>query len=186
MDQVNKMAFALADLRSSLDVYKGLFHNEEDVKIIRSQFQEISLVLQKSLSVKLIIGCAALFTDPPASFRRDNMSFKNLYCKHSNKLSDDAHLLFEDIRHTAESVDLKNFRNRHVGHFDLDEKLSDEWSPKKITTHDLENLINSGERLLNLIIRDAKLRPAGHVLEYCNQIPESRSTKLFLDRFRPV
>lgn len=182
MEQVNKMAFALAELQSSLEVYKGLFQDKEDAKVMFLQFHEIGSVLKKSLSVNLIIGCAGLFTDPHESLGNENMSFSNLYKKHSCKLSAEANSLIENIYLITQNMNLKTFRNKHVGHFGLDEKLGKQSVIANITTHNLEELMNKGQRLLNLIIRDAQLLPAGHSLAYYTPIPESRSAKRFLDR----
>ena len=182
MEQVNKMAFALAELQSNLEVYKGLFQEKEDAEVIFSQFQEIGSALKKSLSTNLIIGCAALFTDPDKSFGNENMSFYNLYEKHNDKLSTDTISLRESIDLIVKNMNLKTFRNKHVGHFGLDEKLGKQSVDANITTHNLEELMTKGQRLLNLIIRDAQLLPVGHSLAYYTPIPESRSVKRFLDR----
>jgi hypothetical protein len=184
MEQVNKMAFALAELQSSLEVYKGLFQGKEDAEVIFSQFHEIGSALKKSLSVNLIVGCAALFTDPHELSGNENMSFSNLYKRHDKKLSIEADSLRGSIDQIVQNMNLKTFRNKHVGHFGLKEKLGKKSVAANITTHDLEELMNYGQRLLNLIIRDAQLLPAGHSLAYYTPIPDSRSAKRFLDRLR--
>lgn len=182
MEQINKMAFALAELQSSLEVYKGLFQEKDDAEIIFSQFHEIGSALKKSLSANMIIGCAALFTDPNKSFGNENMSFCNLYEKHDDKLSSEAISLKENIDLIVENMNLKRFRNKHVGHFGLDEKLGKQAVVANITTYNLEELMTKGQRLLNFIIRDAQLLQVGHSLAYYTPIPESRSVKRFLDR----
>lgn len=185
MEQINKMAYALADLQSSLDVYKGLFQEKDDAEVIFSQFREIGTALTKSLSVDLLIGCAALFTDPDKGSRKEeNMSFKNLYMKYEDKFSTEARSLRENIDQIVANMNLKTFRNKHIGHFDLYVKLGQQPVVANITTHNLEELITKGQRLLNIIIRDAQLLPVGHSLAYYSPIPESRSPKRFLDRLR--
>ena len=184
MDQVNKMAFALAELQSSLEVYKGLFQDKEDAEVMFLQFHEIGSALKKSLSVNLIIGCAALFTDHDESFGHENMSFGNLYKRYGNKLSIEANSLKGEIDQIVESMKLKTFRNKHVGHFGLEEKLGKKTVAANITTHDLEKLMKQGQRIINLIIRDAHLLPAGHSLAYYTPIPDSRTPKRLLDRLR--
>lgn len=184
MEQVNKMAFALAELQSSLEVYKGLFQGKEDAEVIFLQFHEIGSALKKSLSVNLIIGCAAIFTDPHESLGNENMSFSNLYKKHYTKLSIEARLLKDSIDQIVQNMNLKTFRNKHVGHFDLEVKLGKKSIVANITTDDLKELMNHGQELLYLIIRDAQLLPAGHSLAYYTPIPDSRSAKRFLDCLR--
>jgi hypothetical protein len=184
MEQVNKMAFALAELQSNLEVYKGLFQDKEDAEVVFSQFPEIGSALKKSLSVNLIIGCAALFTDPHETSGNENMSFNNLYKRHGDNLSTEAISLRESINQIVENMNLKTFRNKHVGHFGLDEKLGKQSVVGNITTHNLEELMTKGQRLLNMTIRDAQLLPVGHSLAYYSPIPESRSAKRLLDRLR--
>ncbi len=180
MEQINKMAFAIAELRSTLDVYKGLFLEKTDAEVLFSRFNEIGHMLHKSLSINLIISCSALFVDPDTSFGDENMSFPNLYKKHGQKLSDEAVKLRSTIDTIVIDMNLRVFRNKHVGHFGLIEKLGKKYVVRNITTQNIEDLLVSSEKMLNLIIRDAQLLPAGHSLAFYTPIPESRSPKKFL------
>ncbi|WP_316674958.1 hypothetical protein [uncultured Tolumonas sp.] len=182
MGQVNRMAFALAELQSCLDVYKGLFQEKEDADILFLEFREIGAALKKSLSTNLIIGCAALFTDPEKSFGSENMSFNNLYARYENKLAPDTNALRDNINKNLQLMNLKLFRNKLVGHFDLDAKLGKKLVDGYITTQALEDLIIDGQKMLNMIIRDAELRPTGNRLAFYTPISESRSVKHFLQR----
>ena len=186
--QIQKMARTLAELRSCLDVYEGLFKEQENVEMIHAQFKEIGKSLQSSLTVNLIIGCAALFTDPhETTIKRqviENMSFPNLHNKYIDKYSIETTKLKNKIDEiiNEENMNLKNFRNKHVGHFDLQVKLGNNNIPRTITIDTLKNLITDGSKLLHLITRDAKLLPTGQSIDYYTPIPETRSTKVFLNR----
>lgn len=188
MGQVNEMMFNLAELQSSLEVFKGLFLEKEDAEVLSSQFYEIGFALHKSLSTHLIIGCAALFTDPGTdkTSKNENLSFLNLYQKYNDKFSEETISLKNNIEKIIDCMNLKAFRNKYVGHFDLDHKLGNKSVVENITTHNLEELITKGQKLLNLIIRDAKLRPANNILAFYTPIPENRSVKRFLDRLRHI
>jgi hypothetical protein len=185
MEQINKMAFTVADLQSVLDVYKGLFLNEDDAKIIFSQFPEIAKALKNSLSTNLIISCAALFTDPAetpiAKVKYENMCFENLYKKYGCKFSSDTVDLKSQIQDLISSMNLKTFRNKYVGHYGLNEILGKNFIARNITTVNIETLLNKSQIMLNMIIRDAKLLPSGESLGYYSSILDSRSPKSFLD-----
>ena len=184
MEQINKMAFALAELQTHSEIYAGLFLRKEDAEVIFLPYRELGASLKKSLSISIIIGCAGLFTDPEQTYGDENMSFNNLYKKHSDKLSQEAKDIKESIEQLVQEMSLKRFRNKYVGHFGLDENLGKKSVTANITTENLKELMKRGQILLNLIIRDAQLLQAGHSLGYYTQIPENRSPKRFLDHLR--
>jgi hypothetical protein len=111
------------------------------------------------------------------------MSFKNLYEKYKNDMNHETIALYNSIVMIVEEMNLKTFRNKFVGHYDLDEKLGKNSIQGNITTDNLEELMANGQRLLNLIIKDAPLLASGHILAYYSPISQSRSVQKFLNSF---
>ena len=110
------------------------------------------------------------------------MSFNNLYKKHEGKFAAQTIALRREIDSIVNKMNLKVFRNKYVGHFGLDENLGQNKIAASITNNELKNLLGKSQKLINMIITDAGLRPKGHSLAYYTEIPEKRSTSVFLNR----
>ncbi len=185
MDQMYRMAWLVAELRSVLEIYRGFFEAPEDPEVFNVAFREIAATMQKSLSVRLIAGCAAVFTDPSSTCGDENMSFHNLHEKYRDKLSAEASALWVRISGIVSNMNLAKFRHKYVGHFGLNEHLSSGLAVQASITNDqLHELLVAGEALINMIIRDAGVYQPGNYLAFYQPIPESRSTAQFLRRLR--
>lgn len=115
MSQVLKMAHVLAKLQRTLDVYEGLFASKEEAAVIFQSFNEIGDSLKSALSTHLIIGCAAIFSDPEKSCGNENMSLKNLVSKHESSLGEDSQQLLGEIWESVEKMNLKNSATNTLG-----------------------------------------------------------------------
>ena len=180
-DQCYEMATKLAELRRVLDVYRGMFELPEDAAAIAGPFPEIAGAIRKSLSVHLLSGCAALFTDPAKTNKDENMSFQNLIANFPPGLPAQAQTEWAKIEAIAAGMNLKGFRNKYVAHFGLLEHLIDAPAVEQgITSEKLHELLVAGESLINLIIRIPGVYQPGTVFTFYQPIPASRSTAPFL------
>ncbi|MCD1647531.1 hypothetical protein [Marinobacter adhaerens] len=184
MPQVLKMALVLAKLQRTLDVYEGLFGSKDDAAIIFESFAEIGGSLKSALATHLIIGCAAIFSDPEISFGNENMSLRNLVSKHESQLGEKSQRLLVEIWKSVEDMNLKKYRNKHVGHFGLEECLGYKEVDRDITVQSMRCLLKQADVFINQLIADASLLPEGHALAYYNRIPELRGTNEFLRRIQ--
>ena len=184
MPQVLKMAHVLAKLQRTLDVYEGLFGSKEDAEVILQSFNEIGDSLKSALATHLIIGCAAIFSDPEKSCGNENMSLRNLVAKHEGSLGKDSQRLLNDIWELVEKMNLKTFRNKHVGHFGLEECLGYSQVDRDITVQSVRSLLKKADLLINYLIADASIMPEGHYLAYYSKIPTPRGTDEFLKRLQ--
>ena len=182
MSQIHKTASTIAKIQSTLDVYEGLFARKEDAEKILTHFQEIGEAIKRSLSTEIIIGCAALFSDPDKSCGNENMSFKNLISKYECKFSNETQKGKNQIFNLIAQMNLKKFRNKHVGHFGLDEMLGNNHIIRDITVMNVRELLNKAQIFLNMIIHDSGLMPQNESLNFYRKISESRSTAEFLKR----
>lgn len=182
MPQVFKMASAMAKLQTTLDVYEGLFAKKEDAEITIMPFYEIGSSLKLALTTHIIIGCAAIFSDPIKTCGNENMSLKNIVAKHEDKFSDMTLALKNEIFDLVIEMNLKTYRNKHVGHFGLKECLGYEEVDRDITVDNVRLLLQKSQVFINKVIQDAGIMPEGHSLAYYSKIPESRSTTKFLRR----
>ncbi len=78
MPQVLKMASVIGEINTALDVYEGMYARKEDAEVTIRPFPEIGSTLKRALTTIIIIGCAALFSDPDKTCGNENMSLKNL------------------------------------------------------------------------------------------------------------
>lgn len=184
MPQVLKMASVVAKLQTSLDVYEGMYARKEDAELTIRPFREIGNSLRAALSTHIIIGCAAIFSDPERSCGNENMSLQNLVSKHKSRLSQEALDLLKEITTLVDDMNLKKFRNKHVGHFDLEACLGYSDVKRNINVQNVRDLLRNALRFINLVIRDANLMEQGHSLAYYSKIPSSRSTGVFLSRLK--
>jgi hypothetical protein len=182
MPQVLIMASVIAKLQTTLDVYEGLFVEIEDAEVTIKSFSEIGNSLKASLSTHIIIGCAAIFSDPEKSCGNENMSLKNIISKYEDKLSENTQKLKKVIFGLVTEMNLKTFRNKHVGHFGLEECLGYKKVERDITVDKVRLLLKKSQIFINMLIKDAELMPEGHSLAYYSEIPASRSTKKYLMR----
>lgn len=184
MDQFNKMAYEIAELQSALEVYRGFFEVKEEHDLFFSKFPEIGASLKKALSIKLIIGCAALLTDPHETKGDENMSLKNIYEKYKREFSPKTAELWANIETKTANMNLKKFRNKLVGHFSLDEKLGRKAVSAAITNQDIEELLLLSNQFLHSVIQDANSLKSGNILAYYTPIPARRSPKRLLEMLR--
>ncbi|WP_286221231.1 hypothetical protein [Marinobacter apostichopi] len=184
MSQVLKMAHVLAKLQRTLDVYEGLFASKEEAAVIFQSFNEIGDSLKSALSTHLIIGCAAIFSDPEKSCGNENMSLKNLVSKHESSLGEDSQQLLGEIWESVEKMNLKKFRNKHVGHFGLEECLGFKQVDRNITVQSVRSLLKRADLLINHLITDASILPQGESLAFYSKIPAPRGTDEFLKRLQ--
>ncbi|PVU67073.1 hypothetical protein C9E85_05395 [Plesiomonas shigelloides] len=174
----------IAQLQRTLDVYEGLFLRVQDAKIIMESFNEIGDTLKRSLSTHIIIGCAAIFSDSDKTCGHENMSLKNIISKHQHNFSEETKQLYNDIILLVDEMNLKNYRNKHVGHFGLDESLGNKQVKRDITTTNTRKLLESSQILLNDIINDSSLLPKGHIVAYYTPIPQRRAPQRFLEKLK--
>ena len=184
MPQVIKMASVVGKLNTTLDVYEGLFGHKSDAQLTIRPYPEIGLSIKSSLITQIIIGCAALFSDPEKTCGNENMSLKNLVSKHKHTFEDDTRNLYENIKNLVSEMNLKVFRNKHVGHFDLEACLGYAEIDRDITVDKVRKLLTMAASFINMVIRDAKLMEEGHSLSYSPTIPTSRNTKVFLEALK--
>lgn len=182
-DQCYEMAMKLAELRKVLDVYRGLFERPDDAKVIAGPFPEIADVVRKSLSVYLISGCAAIFTDSDRTSGKENMSFRNLIQRFASTLSAEAHTHWARIEAVSAGMNLKEFRHKYVGHFGLQEHLTEGPMLKAAITSDkLHELLVAGESLINLILRPPSDDEPRNLFAFYQPIHPSQSAEQFLLR----
>lgn len=184
MPQILKMAHVLAKLQRTLDVYEGLFASKDDAAVIFQRFNEIGDSLKSALSTHLIIGCAAIFTDPEKSCGNENMSLKNLVSKHESSLGHDSQRLLDEIWELVETMNLKIFRDKHIGHFGLEECLGFKIVDRDITVQNVRTLLKKADVLINCLIADAAILPQGESLAFYSAIPAQRGTVEFLKRLQ--
>ncbi len=184
MPKVVKMAYFLANLQRTLDVYEGLFASKEDAAVILQSFSEIGGSLKSALATHLVIGSTAIFSDPEKSCGNENTSLKNLVSKHESSLGEDFQRLLGEIWELVESMNLKKFHNKHVGHFRLEECLGYREVDRDITIQSLRSLLKKTDVLISYLIADASILPEGHSLAYNSKIPAPRGTDEFLRRLQ--
>ena len=184
MPQVLKMASVIGEINTALDVYEGMYARKEDAEIIIRPFPEIGSSIKRALTTHIIIGCAALFSDPDKTGSNENMSLKNLVSKYEQSFKSDTLTLYQEIETLLSDMNLKIFRNKHIGHFDLEACLGNVQIPRDITVDLVRELLAKSATFINLVIRDANLMENGHSLSYSPSIPNSRGTNEFLGRLR--
>ena len=182
MSQIHKTASTIAKIQTALDVYEGLFARKEDAERILKQFREIGESIKRSLSTQIIIGCAALFSDPAESFGNENMSFENLIKKYECDFSNETQIVKKQLFDLVAQMNLKVFRNKHVGHFGLDEMLGHNNIERDINVMNVRMLLDKSQIFLNMIIHDSGLMPENESLEFYRKISKTRSTAEFLKR----
>lgn len=184
MPQVLKMATVIGEINTALDVYEGMYARKEDAEVTICLFPEIGTSLKRALTTHIIIGCAALFSDPDKTCGNENMSLKNLVSKYEQNFKCDTLTLYQEIETLVSDMNLKIFRNKHVGHFDLEACLGYVQIQRDITVGKVRELLAKSATFINLVIRDANLMENGQSLSYSPSIPKSRGTNEFLERFR--
>lgn len=189
MSQVLKMASVIADLQTTLDVYEGLFFSEDTNNSALNDFRRVGHVLKKSLETRIIIGCAAIFSDPSKPKKEgsdENMSFDNLADRHKINLSDESQKLLAGIRAAIKEMGLKDYRNKHIGHFDLDVYLGKKSIEHGITINKIRVVLTKSQELINRIITDCRLLPDGHKLSFYSKIPKNQSPTELLRRLNNI
>lgn len=68
------------------------------------------------------------------------MSLKNLVSMHESSLGEDSQRLLGEIWELVETMNLKKFRNKHVGHFGLEECLGFEQVDRNITVQSVRSV----------------------------------------------
>ncbi|WP_339526578.1 AbiU2 domain-containing protein [Pseudomonas sp. EA_35y_Pfl2_R111] len=184
MPQILKMVSVIAKLQTTLDVYEGLFAEKNNAEITINNFHEIGNSIKNALRTHIIIGCAALFSDPSRTCGNENMSLKNLIEKNESKLSASAIALKNEIFNLVENMNLKKFRNKHVGHFGLEEMLGFQATEAEITVSNVRLLLEKSQKFINILIHDAQIMPQNESLGFYSKIPNHRSTDKFLARLK--
>jgi hypothetical protein len=184
MPQILRMASVIAKLQTSLDVYEGLFAEKYNAEITINHFHEIGSSLKSALRTHIIIGCAALFSDPSKTCGNENMSLTNLIEKHESSLSPSAIALKNEIFNIVKEMNLKKFRNKHIGHFGLEEMLGFQATEAEITVSNVRSLLEKSQKFINMLIHDTKIMPQNESLGFYSKIPSHRSTDKFLARIK--
>ena len=182
MSQIHRTASAIANLQITLDVYEGLFARKEDAAVILKDFRQIGGAIKKSLSTEIIVGCAALFSDPAQSFGNKNMSLDNLVSKYEATFSDETKKVKSEISALVEGMNLKTFRNKHIGHFGLPEMLGETTIERDITVMNVRELLEKAQTFINMIMHDSGSMPADESLAFYRRIPKDCSPGAFLRR----
>jgi hypothetical protein len=112
------------------------------------------------------------------------MSLRNLVAKHESSLGEDSQRLLSEIWELVETMNLKTFRNKHVGHFRLEECLGYNHVDRDITVQSVRSLLKKADLLINYLIADASILPEGHYLAYYSKISTPRGTVEFLKRLQ--
>jgi hypothetical protein len=122
-DQLHAMSLKISDLQVALDVFEGMFISQKNSDQIVIPFPEIGRAISAALITELVIGCAAIFSDPPRSMGNENMSIENLRLKYLSVESPATKLIYEQLTTILKAMNIKDFRNKYVGHFDLNNVL---------------------------------------------------------------
>lgn len=182
-NKTTKLAMIIAQLQTTLDVYDGLFNKEEDAKKIGESFPDIYQSISQSMRVHIIIGCAAVFTDPSKDSQgNQNLSLKNLEEMYSDAFKEDTKNAIKEVFDIVKNMNLKKYRNKHVVHLSLEEIMGGKHVSASINIDNIRELLHKTHLLLNKIAHDAKFMPNTEVNSFYREIPIRQSTTEFLNR----
>lgn len=181
-DQLHAMSLKISDLQVTLDIFEGMFIGQENSDQIVLPFPEIGKTISSALITELIIGCAAIFCDPSKSRGNENMSIENLRIKYLSVESTEANKIYERITAILKEMNIKDFRNKYVGHFDLNNTLGISSSKHHISVNQLRNIFTLSQKYLHFLCRESGLLPKTEHMAYYSPIPASRNTQAFLNK----
>jgi hypothetical protein len=182
IDQLHAMSLKISDLQVALDVFEGMFIGQKNADQIVIPFPEIGKAISAALITELIIGCAAIFSDPPRSMGSENMSFENLRLKYLSVESSGTKLIYEQLTAILKAMNIKDFRNKHVGHLDLNNALGITSVNRHISVNQLREVFTLAQKYLHSLGRESGLLPKTAYMAYYSAIPDSRNTEVFLSK----
>lgn len=180
-DSIYKMLFIVADLRRNLEVYRGLFDSQEDAQILRNNFREIEATIRMSISTRLILAFAALFVDGYKSCGDENLSFEALIKRSENKLTESTREMWKDFKKIIEEMNIKDFRNKRLAHFDYDVLMGKKMIEASISSDKLDEVLHLAQDLLHQLSLDIGYLDGARSYFY-SKIDVNRSPKKFIDR----
>lgn len=181
-NQLHAMSLKISDLQVALDVFEGMFIGQKSADQIVIRFPEIGKSISAALITELIIGCAALFSDPPRSMGNENMSIENLRSKYLSVESSETKLIYEKLTAILKEMNIKDFRNKHVGHLDLNNALGITSVNRHISVNQLREVFTLAQKYLHSLGRESGLLLKTEYMAYYSVIPASRNTEVFLSQ----
>lgn len=180
-EQFHCIGLITADIQHTLDVLEGLFIGKLKEDSIETNFPEVGKVIFDSLVIRVIVGCAALFSDPDISCGRENMSLKNLHIKHGGNEKECTNSLFEKIKTIVDEMNIKQYRNRYIAHFDLTELTggNGNMTKRNITIKKLKELCSLSQEYIQLLGWESGIFKNTEHMSYYAQIPPHRGTDIF-------
>jgi hypothetical protein len=180
-EAIYRVLFIVADLRRDIEIYRGFFENEKDAQVMQSHFPEIGITIRKSVSTKLITGCAALFTDKRKSLGKENLSIEALINRSASFLSEETKEIHSEIKIIVEKMNLKDFRNRRIAHLDYELLMNKIQIEAVIKNESLDQILCLSEKLLQKLSIDINYMDGSRSFFY-SKIDGTRSPQLFLSK----
>ena len=92
-----------------------------------------------------------MFSDNATTCGHENMSLNNFIKKYESKLTIETMDLIEKQIKLVEKMNLKLFRNKHIGHYGLNEMLGVINVERETTASNIRELLNNAKLILNKI-----------------------------------